>query len=78
VIADFVRGLPAPLRAPFRVAGVHTGKHRGPRAMPVPGALVGQAFRFCEPCGVETAVVVHANGTTSCTEDHRVTDGDPT
>jgi hypothetical protein len=77
VIADLVRRLPRPLRAPLRVAGVHTGKHRGSRALP-PGALVGQAFRFCEPCGVETAVVVHGDNSTSCTEDHRVTDGDPT
>lgn len=78
MIANFVRGLPRPLRAPLRLAGVHTGKHRGPRAVPVPGALVGQTFRFCGPCGVETVVVVHGDGSTSCTENHAVAPGDPT
>jgi hypothetical protein len=77
VIADLVRRLPRPLRAPLRVVGVHTGKHRGPRALPVPGQLVETRFRFCEPCGVETVVVVHGDGTTSCTENHTVVAGDP-
>jgi hypothetical protein len=74
VIISLVRRLPRPLRAPVRLV-VHTGKHRGPRAH---GALVDTQFAFCEPCGVETAVIVHPGGATSCTEDHRVTDGDPT
>jgi hypothetical protein len=78
VIADLVRRLPRSLRAPLRVAGVHTGKHRGPRALPVPGALVGQEFRYCPRCEVETAAVVHANGSHSCTEDHTTVPGDPT
>lgn len=77
MIADLVRRLPRPLRAPLRVAGVHTGKHRGARALPVPGAPVGQEFRFCEPCGVETVVVVHGDNSTSCTENHTVVAGDP-
>jgi hypothetical protein len=77
VIADLVRRLPGPLRTAVRVAGVHTGKHRGPRALPVPGQLVETRFRFCEPCGVETVVVVHGDGSTSCTEDHRTAAGDP-
>jgi hypothetical protein len=78
VIINLVRRLPRPLRAPLRVAGVHTGKHRGDRALPVPGALVGQEFRPCEPCGVDTVHNVRRDGSTSCVEDHRVTDGDPT
>jgi hypothetical protein len=53
-----------------------TGLHRKPQPRPQ-AALVGQEFRFCEPCGVETVVVVHGDGTTSCTEDHRTAAGDP-
>ncbi|WP_406156898.1 hypothetical protein [Streptomyces canus] len=54
------------------------GRHRLPRPTAVHGALVDTQFRFCEPCGVETAVIVHPGGAVSCTEDHRVVDGDPT
>lgn len=50
-----------------------TGSHRR-----LPGQLVDTQFRFCEPCGVETAVIVHGDGSTSCTENHAVTEGDPT
>jgi hypothetical protein len=60
VIISFVRRLPRPLRAPLRLAGFHTGKHRGPRA--VPGAVVGQEFVTCSPCGgVETAATRHGS-----------------
>lgn len=61
---------------PARYFGRATGTHRKPSAKPH-AALVGQEFRFCEPCGVETVVVVHGDGTTSCTEDHAVAAGDP-
>lgn len=62
---------------PSRYFGRATGQHRKPPA-PVPGAIVGQEFRQCGPCGVETVVVVHGDGSTSCTENHAVVPGDPT
>ena len=61
MIADLVRRLPRPLRAPLRVAGVHTGRHRGERAIPV-GALVSSLFVDCRVCGVETPGTVHGQG----------------
>ncbi len=60
-----------------RYFGRATGQHRKP-AVPAPGALVGQDFRPCEPCGVDTVHNVRRDGTAACTEDHRATDGDPT
>lgn len=71
-----VRRLPLPVRA--AIALVHPlGEHRGPRTrtaavfpLPAPGAVVTQAFRFCRPCGVDTAAVLHANGTHTCAEGH--------
>lgn len=54
-----------------------TGQHRKP-AVRLPGQLVDTRFRFCEPCGVETAVIVHGDGSTSCTENHAAAEGDPT
>lgn len=66
MIAEFVRRLPAPLRVPLRVAGVHTGRHRGRRAH---GAVVDQQFVTCNPCGVETAAAVH-DGIVRCAEGH--------
>lgn len=54
-----------------------TGLHRKPEPLRPHAALVDTAFRFCESCGVETVVVVHADGSTSCTEDHRPAAGDP-
>lgn len=68
-----ILSLPKPLRVVAQFVAP-TGQHR-PRAH---GALVDTQFRFCVPCGVETAVIVHPGGAVSCTEDHRVTDGDPT
>ncbi|MET7458081.1 hypothetical protein ABZT03_40810 [Streptomyces sp. NPDC005574] len=52
------------------------GRHRAPRALPVP--VIEQAFRFCLPCGVETAAVLHRDGSHTCTEDHTTAQGDPT
>jgi hypothetical protein len=68
-ITDLVRKLPRPLRAPLRLAGVHTGKHRGPRL--APGAIVGQQFVDCPPCGVSTAATIHG-GIVRCTEGHAI------
>ncbi|GGW15846.1 hypothetical protein GCM10018980_51260 [Streptomyces capoamus] len=68
MITDLVRRLPRPLRAPLRLAGVHTGKHRGPRA--VPGAIVTTEFVTCNPCGgVETAATRHGT-VLRCAEGH--------
>jgi hypothetical protein len=53
-LAQITRMWPAP-----------TGRHRR-----VPGAVVDQAFRHCAPCGVDTAAVVHADGSHTCTEGH--------
>lgn len=77
MIANLVRRLPAPLRVPLRVAGVHTGKHRGPRA--VEGAIAPQRFVNCVECGVETAATVHGQ-IVRCTEGHQTntTTGGPT
>lgn len=72
MITDLVRSLPRPLRAPPRVAGVHTGKHRGPRA--TRGALVGQRFVDCPVCEVSTAATVDGNAV-RCTEGHLVPAG---
>jgi protein-L-isoaspartate O-methyltransferase len=58
-----------------RYFGRATGQHRAPRPA---GALVDTAFRHCEPCGVDTVVVVHGDGSTSCTETHAAAEGDPT
>ena len=70
MITDIVRRLPRPLRAPLRIAGVHTGKHRGPRA--VPGVIVGQEFVRCGACGgVETAATRHGD-MLRCAEGHLV------
>lgn len=66
MISDLVRRLPRPLRAPLRVAGVHTGKHRGPRAA---GAVVDTEFVHCKACGVETAATRHGD-IVRCTEGH--------
>jgi hypothetical protein len=74
VITDLVRRLPRPLRAPLRVAGIHTGRHRGPRAVPVPGAVVSQEFVHCPTCEVETAATVHG-GVARCAEGHTVQTG---
>ena len=70
MIANLVRSLPRPLRAPLRVAGVHTGKHRGPRA--ARGALVGQQFVDCPTCEVATVATVHGTALL-CAEGHVVT-----
>ena len=74
MIADLVRRLPRPLRAPLRVAGVHTGRHRGERALPH-GAAVDTSFRHCKPCGVDTAAVIHSDGSHTCTEGHTTVGG---
>jgi hypothetical protein len=66
MITDFVRRLPAPLRVPLRMAGVHTGRHRGERAH---GAVADQQFVMCTPCGAETVAVVHG-GIARCSEGH--------
>jgi len=73
-VADLVRRLPRPLRAPLRVAGVHTGRHRGPR---FPGEPVRQPFVHCPVCGVETAATVHGTALL-CAEGHQTntTQGD--
>ncbi|WP_225825660.1 hypothetical protein [Streptomyces naphthomycinicus] len=68
MITDLVRRLPRPLRAPLRLVGVHTGKHRGPRA--VPGAIVITEFVTCTACGgVETAATRHGD-IVRCAEGH--------
>ncbi|MEU1448715.1 hypothetical protein [Streptomyces mirabilis] len=69
MILNLVRRLPRPLRAPIRVAGVHTGKHRGPRA--VQGTLVAQRFVNCPTCEVSTAATVHGD-VIRCAEGHLV------
>lgn len=67
MIVNLVRRLPAPLRVPLRAVGIHTGKHRGPRAH---GALVDTEFVTCEPCGdVMTAAIRHGD-IVRCTEGH--------
>jgi len=66
MIAEFVRRLPAPLRVPLRLAGVHTGRHRGRRAH---GSVVDQQFVTCKTCGMETAAIVHG-GIVRCAEGH--------
>lgn len=72
MIASLVRRLPRPLRAPLRVAGVHTGKHRGPR---FPGQLASQEFVDCPTCQVSTAATRHGSALL-CTEGHTVTTGE--
>ncbi|MFD3929720.1 hypothetical protein [Streptomyces sp. NPDC058614] len=67
MIEDFVRRLPTPMRAPFRLV-VHTGKHRGPR---FPGQVTVQRFVHCSACGVETAATVHGS-VLLCAEGHLV------
>ena len=67
MIIKFVRRLPRPLSAPLRVAGMHTGKHRGPRA--VPGVIVDTEFVHCPTCKVETAATRHGD-MLRCTEGH--------
>jgi hypothetical protein len=58
----------------YRALVSHYGQHR--RQAPRPhGAAVDQDFRFCPPCGVETAAVVHADGSHTCTEGHLVVPG---
>jgi len=71
VITDLVRRLPRPLRAPLRVAGVHTGRHRGPRFT---GQLVPQRFVDCPTCGVATAATVHGR-LVLCAEGHEQVGG---
>lgn len=59
-----------------------TGVHRRPPLPLFPPApvvaVVAQAFRFCPRCEVETAAIVHRDGSFTCTEDHRIAEGDPT
>lgn len=43
------------------------GQHRGARAF---GSVAVQAFRHCPTCQVDTAAVVHADGSHTCTEGH--------
>lgn len=63
-----ILSLPKPLRIAAQIVRP-TGLHR-PHA-----AIVGQQFVNCPPCGVETAAVVHADGSHTCTEGH--TSGGP-
>jgi hypothetical protein len=54
-----------------RVWPAPTGRHRRvPDAQRVPGAAFDQALRHCAACGRTTAVVVHADGSHTCTEGH--------
>lgn len=73
MIAALVRRLPRPLRVPISAAGVHTGRHRGPR---FPGQVVDTEFRHCPRCDVVTAAVVHTDGSHTCTEGHTTPKGD--
>ncbi|MEV6180144.1 hypothetical protein [Streptomyces sp. NPDC052015] len=68
--AELVRALPQPLRWACQVV-VPTGQHR---ARPH-GAAVDTAFRHCPSCGVDTAAVVHADGSHTCAEGHTTTPG---
>ncbi|MFF3511581.1 hypothetical protein [Streptomyces sp. NPDC002573] len=47
-----------------------TGRHRR-----VPGAVVTQAFRHCPQCAANTSVVVHADGSSHCTDGHTIPAG---
>jgi hypothetical protein len=50
----------------------HFGQHRKPKPSAVPGALVGQRFVTCAPCGgVESAATVYGDGVlVLCAEGH--------
>jgi hypothetical protein len=60
---------------PARYFGRATGQHRKPQ--PAWGAVVGQAIQPCEPCGIHTVHDIRRDGSTACTENHAVTEGDP-
>lgn len=62
-----ILSLPAPLRWAAQVVWP-TGQHRPD------GAVTGQRFVRCEPCGVETAATVHGDAL-RCTEGHIVQGG---
>ncbi|MFJ8995553.1 hypothetical protein ACIRQH_34755 [Streptomyces sp. NPDC102279] len=71
-----IRRLPLPLRAAIEIVRP-LGEHRARGAIaspifpqPAVGAAVTQGFRFCTPCGVETAAVLHPSGGHTCTEGH--------
>lgn len=62
---ETILNLPTPARQ-FAQFFAPTGKHRPARPV---GAVVGQRFAMCGPCGVETAVTVHGDAQ-RCTEGH--------
>jgi hypothetical protein len=57
------------MRFTHRALVSHFGRHRAPR-IPFPAGVFAQAFRHCPPCGVETAAVLHTDGSHTCTEGH--------
>jgi hypothetical protein len=64
-----IRRMPLPLRAAAQIVWP-TGEHRARR---LPGQVTVPEFRHCLPCGVDTAAVVHADGSHTCTEGHTTT-----
>lgn len=67
MIVNLVRRLPRPLRAPLRAAGIHTGRHRGPRAVdPVPIDTEAGEFRYCPEELRTTYHAIQDNGSTRC------------
>lgn len=63
-----ILSLPKPLRIAVQIVWP-TGQHR-PH-----GAAIDQAFRHCPVCEVDTAAVLHADGSHTCTEGHTTPGG---
>ncbi len=61
------------MKITYRALVSHYGHHR--RTRRPHGALVDTAFRHCPVCGVETAAIVHRDGTHTCTEGHHAGGG---
>jgi hypothetical protein len=64
---------------PHRYFGRATGQHRKRAGFPQPafGAVVTQAWRACQPCGGDVAVVLHPSGAHTCGEGHTTDGGQP-
>jgi hypothetical protein len=72
-----ILALPRPLRLAAQLVWP-TGLHRTRPVVfpPAPyGAIAVQAFRYCRPCDIETAAVLHPGGAHTCTEGHLTVPG---
>ncbi|MGW3025821.1 hypothetical protein [Streptomyces sp. NPDC001221] len=59
-------------RGVLRLWPAPSGRHRAPRNRV---GVVTQAFRHCPQCAANTSVVVHADGSSHCTDGHTIPAG---